>query len=105
MGGGPQDGRRSSHERQKRAVPPCWYLPKILQGGRSRSQSTIFPVERVEPEVVFRHFKLNGAFLSFEMLFWQLGTSKELVVKLKEALEPSTLNSQEASVPSLTPRV
>jgi len=31
-----------------------------------------------EPEVVFRHFKLNFAFLSFEMLFWQLGTSKEL---------------------------
>jgi hypothetical protein len=57
--------------------------PKILQGGRSHSQSTIFPVGRVEPEAVFRHFKLNFAFLSFEMLFWKLGTSKELDLEQK----------------------
>jgi len=54
------------------------YLPKILQGGRSRSQSKIFPVGRVEPETVFRHFKFNFAFLSFEMPFWQPGTFEEL---------------------------
>jgi hypothetical protein len=59
------------------------YLPKILQGGRNRSQSTIFPVGRVEPEAVFRHFKLHFAFLSFEMLVWQPNTSKELGLEQK----------------------
>ena len=82
-GGDPRTAPESSHERQKCAVPPCLYLPKNLQGGRNRSQSTIFPVGRVEPEAVFRHFKLNSAFLSFETLFWQPGTSKELDLEQK----------------------
>jgi hypothetical protein len=51
---------------------------KILQGGRSHSQSKIFPVGRVEPEAVFGHFKLNLDLLSFEMPFWQPGTFEEL---------------------------
>jgi hypothetical protein len=59
------------------------YLPKILQGGRSRSQSTIFPVGRVELEAVFRRFKLSLALLSFETLFWQPGTSKALNLEQK----------------------
>ena len=78
-GGRPQRLPRKA----ERPVPPCLGSSKILQGGRSHSQSNIFPVGRVEPETVFRHFTVDFALLSFEMLFWKPGTSKELDLEQK----------------------
>jgi hypothetical protein len=72
-------------DRVARQPPPqfCALQRKILQGGRSRSQGKVSPVGRVEPEAVFEHFKLTLALLSFEMPFWQPGTSKELDLEQK----------------------
>ena len=69
-----------------RAVPPCLEPSKILQGGRSHSQSKIFLAGRVESEAVFGYFKFNLAFLSFDMPFWQPGTFEEFDLDWLEEL-------------------
>ena len=64
----------------ERAAPPCLELLEILQGGRSSSQSKIFPVGRVDPEAVFRHFKLcYRLFKALNGRFGSLGPGKAVV--------------------------
>ena len=46
------------------------------------------------------HCKLNFAFLSFEMLFWKLGTSKEL--DLEETLRKSDFAGCDPAIKPLT---